>query len=138
MSSTYAGGCHCGSVRYSVSTEPELTFFCHCSDCQRTAGSPFSVELMVPSEGFECEGELASYTVTGDSGKEVHRRHCAKCASGIFLECDADPGYKFLKAGTLDDATWIKPEMHIFTATKQPWVKISDGLPEYEKAPPGY
>lgn len=93
---------------------------------------------MVPSEGFECEGELASYTVTGDSGKEVHRRHCAKCASGIFLECDADPGYKFLKAGTLDDATWIKPEMHIFTATKQPWVKISDGLPEYEKAPPGY
>jgi hypothetical protein len=25
--------------------------------------------------------------------------------------------------------------MHIYTAAKQPWIKIDDGLPQYEKAP---
>lgn len=135
MSNEQTGGCHCGSVKYSYSTPPEFTFFCHCSDCQRTAGSPFSVELMIPSDSFDVKGELHTYTVTGDSGKEVHRRFCPQCGSGIYLECDADPGYIFLKAGTLDDAGWVRPDMHIFTAAKQPWVELGDSLPRYEKAP---
>lgn len=136
MAAMHSGGCHCGGVRYSVSADPEMTFFCHCSDCQKTTGSPFSIELMLPSSGFTCEGELATYTVTGDSGQAVHRRYCPKCGSGLFLECDADPGYIFLKAGTLDDAAWVKPEAHIYTGKMQPWVKIADGLPAFEGAPP--
>jgi hypothetical protein len=51
------------------------------------------------------------------------------------MECDADPGYVFLKVGTLDDASWVKPDMHIYAAAKQPWVEISDALPRYDKAP---
>lgn len=135
MSKEYKGACHCGSVQYSCSTPPEFTFFCHCNDCQRTTGSPFSVELMISSNSFEVQGEMKTYTVAGDSGKDVHRRFCPQCGSGIFLECDADPGYVFLKAGTLDDASWVKPEMHIYTAAKQPWVELGDTLPRCEKAP---
>jgi len=135
MATEYEGTCHCGSVRYSCTAAPELTFFCHCGDCQRTTGSPFSVELMVSSESFEVQGELGTYTVAGDSGKNVHRRFCPRCGSGIYLECDADPGYVFLKAGTLNDGGWVKPDMHIFTAAKQPWVELGDSLPRYEKAP---
>jgi len=135
MPTEYEGACHCGKVRYSFAAAPEATFFCHCNDCQRTAGSPFSVELMVSSESFEVHGELRTYTVVGDSGKQVHRRFCPLCGSGIYLECDADPGYVFLKAGTLNDSGWVKPDMHIYTAAKQPWVELRDTLPRYEKAP---
>mgnify|MGYP001814720457 FL=1 len=135
MPTEYEGGCHCGSVRYSCSAAPEYTFYCHCSDCQRTAGSPFSVELMISSDSFELHGELDTYTVTGDSGKPVHRRFCPKCGSGIYLDCVADPGYVFLKAGTLDDASWVKPDMHIYAAAKQPWIDLGDTLPKYETVP---
>ncbi len=135
MTREYAGGCHCGAVRYSCSDTPELTFFCHCSDCQRTTGSPFSVELMVGDSTFQAEGPLEAYEVTGDSGKPVRRWHCIRCASGVYLDCDADPGYVFIKAGTLDDAGWVAPSMYIFTAAKQPWVKLDDGLPQYPRAP---
>ena len=135
MPDRYQGGCHCGSVKYACSAPPELTFYCHCNDCQRIAGSPFSVELMVPSDAFEVRGELGTYTVKGDSGKPVHRFFCPHCGSGIYLECEADPGYVFLKVGTLDDASWVKPDMHIFTAAKQPWVGLEDSLPEYDKVP---
>lgn len=135
MSTKYVGGCHCGEVRYSCDEKPEFTFYCHCSDCQKTTGSPFSVELMIPSKSFEIHGKLGIYTVTGDSGKPVHRNFCPSCGSGIFLDCKSDPGYIFLKAGTLDDANWVEPEMHIYTAKKQPWIELGDELPRYEKLP---
>lgn len=135
MPTRYEGGCHCGKVRYACSAAPEFTFYCHCNDCQRTQGTPFSVELMVPSEAFEIRGELGIYTVEGDSGKPVHRRFCPTCGSGIYLDCEADPGYVFVKAGTLDDASWVKPEMHIYTARKQPWIDLNDALPKYGTVP---
>ena len=131
----HQGGCHCGAVRYRWKGDPELTFYCHCTDCQKTTGSPYSMELMVSADGFEVDGSAASYVVTGDSGKPVTRWFCSACGSGIYLQSDADEGYVFLKAGTLDDASWVKPQMHIYTAARQPFVKLSDGLPEYEGAP---
>ncbi len=136
MANEYGGGCHCGKVRFTCSAEPEFTFYCHCRDCQRSGGGPFSVELMVPSEGFSTQGEMKTYTVAADSGKEVHRHFCPACGSGVYLECDSDPGYVFLKVGALDDATSVKPDMHIFTSTEQPWVELADSLPRYEKMPP--
>jgi hypothetical protein len=93
------------------------------------------MELMVPDEGFEIEGKLSSYAVTGGSGKPVMRYHCAHCASGLYIDCEADPGYVFIKVGTLDDASWVEPQMHIYTSARQPWLKLNDGLPEYEHAP---
>ena len=72
----------------------------------------------------------------GDSGRDVHRHFCPQCGSGVWLECDSDPGYVFLKAGTLDDAGWVKPDMHIFTVSGQPWVEVQDSLPRYERMPP--
>jgi len=137
MSKHYEGGCHCGAIRYSCTKEPELTFFCHCRDCQRTTGSPFSMELMIDQSCFEIDGPLKSYVVVGDSGKPVTRWNCTQCGSGIYLEGEADPGYVFLKVGSLDDASWVAPEMHIYTVAKQPWIKIDDNLPQYERAPDG-
>ena len=131
----YEGGCHCGSVRFQCTSDPELTFYCHCRDCQRTTGSPYSMELMIGEDGFHIEGSLRSYVVTGDSGKPVTRWFCSTCGSGVYLESAADPGYVFLKVGSLDDASWVKPDMHIYTGAKQPWTQISDGLPQHEAAP---
>ena len=93
------------------------------------------MEMMVNENSFQINGPLASYVVTGNSGKPAKLLSCSKCASGIYLECEADPGSIFLKVGSLDDASWVTLEMHIYTAAKQPWVKINDYLPQYEKAP---
>ena len=136
MSVEYEGGCFCGSVRFSCTAEPAFSFYCHCSDCQRTGGGPFAVGLMVPSESFNVRGDLQAYTTIGSSGQEVHRHFCPRCGSGIYLETAAVPGNVFLKAGVLDDAGWVKPEMHIFTVTKQPWLDLADSLPQYETMPP--
>ena len=56
----YEGGCHCGAVRYAFGEAPEFTFYCHCNDCQKTTGSPFSIELMLRDETFSVTGELGA------------------------------------------------------------------------------
>ena len=136
MSVKHEGGCFCGSVRFSCTAEPAFTFYCHCSDCRRSGGSPFTVGMMVPSEAFSVDGELQAYTVTGSSGKEVHRHFCPQCGTGIYLTTGAVPENVFVKAGVFDDAGWVKPQMHIFTASKQPWLTIGDSLPQFEGMPP--
>jgi len=73
MTDIYEGGCHCGKLRYTCSKKPDVTFYCHCRDCQKMTGGPFSVELMLDKQSFEIEGSKTSYTVIGDSGGTVHR-----------------------------------------------------------------
>jgi hypothetical protein len=41
---------------------------------------------------------------------------------------------KFVRVGTLDDPDRLPPDIHIFTASKQPWVVIPPG----HAAVPGY
>lgn len=90
---------------------------------------------MIDKQAFEIEGSKKSYTVIGESGGEAHRWACSHCGSGVYLECDSDPKFIFLKAGSLDDPSWVTPEMPIFTSAKQPWVNINDGLPQHETQP---
>ena len=132
MSTRFEGGCSCGRVRYACRAEPELTFFCHCEACQKESGGPFSVELYLASDAVTIEGEMDGYSSLGDSGGKVTRKSCATCHSPIVLEMESDPEHVCIKAGSLDDASWISPEVHIYTATKQPWLNISDSLPQFE------
>jgi hypothetical protein len=38
----------------------------------------------------------------------------------------------FIRVGTLDNADRLPPDIHIFTASKQPWVVIPPGQPSVE------
>ena len=64
---------------------------------------------------------------SGASGKPFHRSFCSRCGSPIAGKGDAYAGLVFLKAGTLDDPSWVKPDAHIWCAEKQPWVVIEEG-----------
>lgn len=127
----FTGGCHCGTVRFVAKGPPEETFYCHCTDCQKESGAPFSVEIYLQSSAVTIEGDTSKYVVEADSGSKVTREFCTACGCPLFLVSAGYPGYICIKAGSLDDASWLKPEMHIYTSAKQPWVTIADGLPQY-------
>ena len=46
--SKIVGGCLCGKVRYASTADPVMTAVCHCKDCQKQAGTAFSVIVAVP------------------------------------------------------------------------------------------
>ena len=46
------------------------------------------------------------------------------------------PEWDWLMAGTLDDTSWVRPQMNIWCASAQPWVSTDDDIPAFEGTPP--
>ncbi len=133
-----AGSCLCGRVRYTSTSAPEMTAVCHCDNCQHQTGTAFSIIVAVPADTLVFEGgeNLKEFLDRGESGGAVHRRFCGNCGSPIVSLIDAVPGVGFIKAGTLDDRSWLRPTMHIWCDTAQPWVEIPDAVMKIPRNPP--
>jgi len=132
-----SGACLCGGVRYTCDADPVLTLLCHCKHCQRTGGAAYSVDVAVPRAALKINGTLASYHDQGDdSGLPVLRQFCPACGSPIVSDVGATADLLWIKAGTLDDTSWLKPQMNIWTDSAQPWVAIDNGLPHFGRNPP--
>ncbi len=129
------GGCLCGKVRYSTEAEPVFTAICHCKNCQKQAGTAFSVVVAVPKPALAVTGALKSFNDKGESGKPVHRNFCPDCGSPITTVVDAMPDMVFIKAGTLDDTSKLKPTMEIFCDSAQSWVPKDAGTQKFARMP---
>jgi hypothetical protein len=129
------GGCLCGKVRYSAEANPIFISVCHCKNCQKQAGAPFSVNVGIPQSALLVTGQVKSFLDHGDSGKPVHRSFCPDCGSPITSVCKSMPGIALVKAGTLDDPSWLKPTVEIYCSSAQPWVGLDGGFQKFAKMP---
>jgi hypothetical protein len=130
------GGCLCGAVRYKSSDAPVRQAVCHCRDCQRHGGSILHVSVWVPKAGFTItKGELHKYETHADSGRKITRSFCPVCGSGITVEAELRPQHIAVKAGTLDDPSFVRPALEIYTRSKLPWVSIQ-GVERFDAMPP--
>lgn len=135
MSNVREGGCLCGAVRYAMTDEPAAQMVCHCSHCQKQAGSAFSTIVGVPEgQVTVTQGTAASYMDHGESGKTVERQFCATCGSPLFSRVEVAPGMVWIKAGTFDDPGFFAPAAHIWTRSKQPWVETGK-VPAFDTNP---
>jgi hypothetical protein len=122
-------------VRYRVEGEPVALAVCHCGECQRQSGSAFGMSLVVRKESFELlAGTLRRFTRSADSGRRLDCFFCPDCGNRIYHEREG-AGTVNLKAGTLDDRSWLAPSVHVWTARKQPWVRIEEGVRCFEGQP---
>jgi hypothetical protein len=134
MPTTFTGGCVCGAIRYECSAEPIAMFNCHCRDCQRVTGSAFSPVVYLPAKDFKItKGTPHYYSTSSEMGGENKRGYCAECGSRLFGGA-TDEGQGVL-ASSLDDPSWFKPQMDIWTSDAQPWDHLDSSLPQFEKYP---
>ena len=108
------GGCFCGKVRYSAEAEPIFAGVCHCKSCQKITGTSFSVVVAIPAPALTVTGDLKVYDSVGDSGKGTHSGFCPNCGSPVTDTADVMEGVVMLRAGTMDDQSWLKPTMEIY------------------------
>jgi len=132
-----SGGCLCGKVRFSMAGEPIATAICHCRNCQKTAGSAFSVIVLAPVAALSVEGTPAIYRDTGDSGATVERSFCGNCGSPIVSDSPGmrQQGMTAIKAAAFDDVAWLKPTVQIWCDSEQPWISTLASLPRVAKTP---
>ena len=85
---TYAGGCHCGAVRYSVSTDLAQLFDCNCSRCRRAA----FVMAAVPASDFMLERGEEALTRYQFNHPAIDHLFCKTCGIQSFSRGTARDG----------------------------------------------
>jgi hypothetical protein len=139
MERFYDGGCTCRHVRYRMTTRPLFVHCCHCRWCQRETGSAFALNAMIESDRVQLlEGEVVVVDTPSNSGKGQRISRCARCKIAVWSSyAGAGDAIRFVRVGTLDEPSSLPPDIHIYTATKQPWVQLPPDIPaeiEYYKA----
>jgi hypothetical protein len=129
MTPERTGGCACGAVRYRLTREPMIVHACHCRDCQRITGSAFVINLWIERGCVEATGaKPASRVLAGGSGNPHEVFFCGGCGTYVWSDYRRVPGpCLFVRAGTLDDPSRVVPDVHIFTRSKLPWVRLPEG-----------
>ena len=94
------------------------------------------MSLVMPREGFRwLSGEPRIYSTKADSGTDKLCGFCSDCGVRITNELGAMPKTINVKPGTLDDTSWLAPNLHVWLGSKQPWVPIPDGVPTFDANP---
>jgi hypothetical protein len=135
LNKTLAGSCACGQVRYSLLAQPLFVHCCHCHRCQRETGTAFALNALIESSNVNLhEGEVESIRIPSDSGAGQTIVRCKHCAIALWSHYGLAQGeISFVRVGTLDDAASFAPDIHIFTASKQPWVNLEGSIPVVEE-----
>nr|WP_254026584.1 GFA family protein [Mesorhizobium ventifaucium] len=118
-------------MRYSTDAAPINERVCHCRLCQKALGAAFNARVLFRIDDVTIDGPVALV----NSSPDLKRGFCSCCGTTLFSRHDS-AGIIGVTSGSLDDPSMFKPQMHIWTASKQPWVQLDDGLPQYEGAPP--
>jgi hypothetical protein len=105
MTSTLAGGCQCGAIRYALAAMPEGAHICHCRMCQKAVGGPFAALAPVGIADFAwTRGTPAKFL----SSSLAYRHYCEACGTPLTF------GYKgreriAVTMGSLDTPERVPP-----------------------------
>ena len=125
------GGCTCRAVRYRLTDAPLFVHCCHCRWCQRETGASFALNAMIEADRVTLlAGEPAIVHTPSASGKGQKIARCPHCQVAVWSNyAGAGDAVRFVRVGTLDAPDRLPPDIHIFTASKQPWVVLPAHIP---------
>lgn len=129
------GGCQCGRVRYEIGAAPRAFYLCHCTECQTQTSSAFGESLRCDPASVSVTGAMKTSRRSSDGGAVRLGDFCPECGVRIQHRSAGDPDRLNVKAGTLDDTSWLVPAGHIWTASRQPFVTIGVGALSYPRQP---
>lgn len=122
------GGCLCGTVRYRIDGPIQgETAHCHCTMCRRASGGLVVTWFTVKDADYRVtEGTPKTYR----SSPGAERTFCPECGAQLTFRTDDAPGMVDVTLATLDDPENHPATLHIWTASRLPWLHLDEHLPE--------
>lgn len=130
------GGCYCGAIRYEIAEAPTWAAHCHCRSCQLALGGGFVTWAKVPAESFRVTaGQIKEI----EKSTGIRRGFCGDCGTTMNYAAEDEVDGQdwradaWFAAATLDDPTVVKPKSHVYVSDQQPWIRLADDLPRFQK-----
>ena len=71
-----------------------------------------------------------------DKSEPMHHHFCKDCGVIVYIDTDVVEMVS-IAAVTLNDSDNLAPVMAIYTASAPKWAVLPEGIPHFEKLPPG-
>jgi hypothetical protein len=134
MDVPFRGGCMCGAIRYECTEAPRRMLNCHCRDCQLGSGSGYSATVIMAASAVRLtKGQTKRYEKTAESGNIARRDFCEICGTPLFASSSGNTAYLGVKAASLDDPGWFKPEADVWVASAHAWDCMDPGIPKFQR-----
>lgn len=131
---TLRGSCLCGAVRYEIAGSLTHAGHCHCSICRKAHGAAFATWAGVEAGHFRWTQGAHQVRCRESSPGHV-RCFCEGCGAPLAAMHGGE--VTEVVFASLDDPG-IRPEAHIFVGSHAIWHEITDGLPQFDRWPPGF
>ncbi len=125
----HKGSCLCGAVQFELHGDLRPSVACHCSQCRKTSGHYWSATQVSNDKLVLTRDDGLKWF---RSSETTRRGFCGQCGASLFWEVDGT-GETSVGTGTLDGATGLQTERHIFVADKGDYYTIADGCPQLDK-----
>ena len=124
------GGCACAAIRYRITRAPMFVNCCHCGWCRRESGAAFAVNAIIETAAIEVlSGAPLRAQLPSESGRGQAVLRCGECGVALWSHYGGvGDAVAFVRAGTLDAPQAIRPDMHIYTEFKLPWLPLDDSI----------
>ena len=92
------------------------------------------INIWIEGKFVETNGAMPkAFTLKGGSGKDHEVFFCGTCGTYLWSRYHGAPGdFLFVRAGTLDKPEAVRPDVHIFTRSKLPWLDLPEGVPAFK------
>ncbi|AVA23453.1 MULTISPECIES: GFA family protein [unclassified Rhizobium] len=126
--------CSCGALTLTLSEPSKLVVACHCLDCQRRTGAPFSVGAFYAADAVAISGTPKEFSRDAASGGKVHTYFCPNCGSTVYWKADRLPSLIGVAVGALADPKFPAPVISVFEQSKHHWVEMDGAVEHFQQS----
>ena len=83
----YSGECACRDITFTFEHDQVMHFMCQCRDSQVMFNGSFEAYAISKGE-LTIQGDLSTFSYSGDSGLSLHVNFCVKCSTKIYTQPD--------------------------------------------------
>lgn len=130
----HSGSCLCGTVRFEIAGPFERFYLCHCQHCRKDTGSAHAANLFATAAELvwlSGQDRIAQYTLPSTRHS---RAFCSICGSALPTT-QMDGKLLVVPAGSLNTDVHLRPDAHIFVASKASWDHALEQIPAAEQFP---
>ena len=120
MSNRHSGSCLCGGVRFEIDGEFERFYLCHCEHCRKDTGSAHASNLFSSSAALRWLSGQDQVRQFNLPSTRHTRNFCGTCGSALPI-LQMDGKLLVVPAGSLNSEISIRPNAHIFVASRAGW-----------------